>query len=46
MIVALSQKTDWRVTIATADQESIAAIHKFMRFQIEAHKTGDPTEVH
>jgi hypothetical protein len=35
-----------RVTIATADQESIAAIHKFLHFQIEEHQTGDPTEVH
>jgi hypothetical protein len=34
-----------RVVIATGDQESVAAIHKFLRFQIEEHKTGDPTEV-
>jgi hypothetical protein len=34
-----------RVVIATGDQESLAAIHKFLRFQIEEHKTGDPTEV-
>ena len=32
------------VIIATADQESLSAIHKFLRFQIEEHKTGDPTE--
>lgn len=34
-----------RVVIATEDQESLAAIHKFLRFEIEEHKTGDPTEV-
>jgi len=34
-----------RVVIATADRESLAAIHKFLRFQIEEHKTGDSTEV-
>ena len=34
-----------RVVIATADQAALAAIHKFLRFQIEEHKTGDPTEV-
>jgi len=33
-----------RVVITAADQESLAAIHKFLRFQIEEHKTGDPTE--
>ena len=33
-----------RVVIATADQESLAAVHKFLLFQIEEHKTGDPTE--
>ena len=35
-----------RVTIATADRESIAAIHRFLRFQIEEHKTGDATDVY
>lgn len=34
-----------RVVIATGDQESLAAIHKFLRFQIEEHKTGDPTTI-
>lgn len=33
------------VVIATADQEAVAAIHKFLRFQIEEHKTGDPTDL-
>jgi hypothetical protein len=30
-----------RVVIATTDKESLAAIHKFLQFQIGAHKTGD-----
>jgi len=34
-----------RVVIFTDDQDSLAAIHKFLRFQIEEHKTGDPTEL-
>jgi hypothetical protein len=34
-----------RVVIATPDKESLTAIHKFLRFQIEEHKTGDPTDV-
>jgi hypothetical protein len=34
-----------RVVIATADQEALAAIHRFLRFQIEEHKTADPTAV-
>jgi hypothetical protein len=34
-----------RVVITTLDKESLAAIHKFLRFQIEEHKTGDPTQV-
>ena len=37
--------TGGRVVIATSDKESLAAIHKFLRFQIEEHKTGDPTDV-
>jgi hypothetical protein len=38
--------TGGRVAIATADKEALAAIHKFLRFEIEEHKTGDPTQVH
>lgn len=38
--------TGGHVVIATADKESVIAIHKFLRFQIEKHKTGDPTEIH
>jgi hypothetical protein len=34
-----------RVRIATQDAEALAAIHEFLRFQIEDHQTGDPTEV-
>jgi hypothetical protein len=33
-----------RIVIITANQESVAGIHKFLRFQIKEHKTGDPTE--
>lgn len=33
-----------RVVIVAPDEESISAVHKFLRFQIEEHKTGDPTE--
>jgi hypothetical protein len=34
-----------RVRISTADQKSLAAIHEFLRFQIEDHRTGDSLEV-
>ncbi len=34
-----------RVRISTADQKSLAAIHDFLRFQIEDHRTGDSLEV-
>jgi hypothetical protein len=37
--------TGGRVVISSTDQDAIAAIHKFLRFQIEEHKTGDTTEV-
>jgi hypothetical protein len=32
------------IRIATADPEARAAVHAFLRFQIEDHQTGDPTE--
>lgn len=32
-----------RVVISTADKEALAAIHKFLVFQIQEHKTGDST---
>ena len=35
-----------RVVISTTDPDSLAAIHKFLQFQIEEHKTADPTTVH
>lgn len=34
-----------RVIISSTDKEAIAAVHKFLVFQIEEHKTGDPTDV-
>jgi hypothetical protein len=34
-----------RVRITTKDREALAAIHEFLRFQIEDHRTGDSTEV-
>jgi hypothetical protein len=32
------------VLISTADAEALAAVHAFLRFQIEDHGTGDPTD--
>jgi hypothetical protein len=34
-----------RVVIASTNKEALTAIHKFLRFQIEEHKTGDPMEI-
>jgi hypothetical protein len=34
-----------RVVISSADRESREAIHEFLRFQIQEHKTGDPMDV-
>jgi hypothetical protein len=34
-----------RVRITTKDAKALAAIHEFLRFQIEDHRTDDPTEV-
>ena len=34
-----------RVNITSANADALAAIHAFLKFQIEEHKTGDPTEV-
>jgi hypothetical protein len=31
-----------RVVISSANEEAVEAIHRFLRFQIEEHKTGDP----
>ena len=34
-----------RVTISTSDNKARAAIHRFLRFQIEEHQTSDAIEV-
>jgi hypothetical protein len=34
-----------RVVISSSDKDAVSAIHNFLRFQIEEHKTGDPIEV-
>jgi len=34
-----------RVVISSANKEALEAIHRFLRFQIEEHKTGDPMDV-
>jgi hypothetical protein len=34
-----------RVIISSTNKDAVAAIQDFLRFQIEEHKTGDPTEV-
>jgi predicted lipid-binding transport protein (Tim44 family) len=34
-----------RVRIKTANGEALSAIHNFLRFQIEEHKTGDAIEI-
>jgi hypothetical protein len=34
-----------RVRLRTGNAEALAAIHDFLRFQIEEHRTGDPLEV-
>jgi hypothetical protein len=34
-----------RVVISSADGKALAAIHRFLQFQIEEHRTGDTTAV-
>jgi hypothetical protein len=34
-----------RVNIVTSDPAALEAVHKFLRFQIQEHKTGDSTAV-
>jgi len=34
-----------RIKIASADEKTVAAIHDFLKFQIEDHQTGDPKTV-
>lgn len=33
-----------RVVIATTEKTAVDAVHKFLRFQIEEHRAGDPQE--
>jgi len=33
------------IRIETANPEALKALHEFLRFQIEDHKTGDPSTV-
>jgi hypothetical protein len=35
-----------RVVISSTDKHALNAIHSFLRFQIEEHKTGGPVDVH
>jgi hypothetical protein len=37
--------TGGRVIIHSDNQDAVAAVHKFLIFQIEEHKTGDATEI-
>jgi hypothetical protein len=32
-----------RVLMRTRDPQALEAIHQFLKFQIEEHRTGDPT---
>jgi hypothetical protein len=34
------------VAISSTDKEALNAIHRFLRFQIDEHKTGTPVQVH
>jgi hypothetical protein len=34
-----------QVRIATSNPEALTAVHEFLRFQIEDHRTGDPLTV-
>ncbi len=35
-----------RVVVSSANAKALAAIHRFLQFQIEEHQTGDATAVH
>jgi hypothetical protein len=37
--------TGGKITMATANPKALEAVHEFLRFQINEHQTGDPTEV-
>ena len=43
-VIALVERGG-RVRLRTSNPEALAAIHEFLRFQIEEHRTGDPVEV-
>jgi hypothetical protein len=34
-----------RVVISCSDKSALNAIHRFLRFQIDEHKTGDPAQI-
>ena len=34
-----------KVDITTTDPDAVAAVHRFLRFQISDHRTGDSTTV-
>jgi hypothetical protein len=34
-----------KVRITTANAEAVKAVHEFLRFQIQDHRTGDPIEI-
>jgi hypothetical protein len=38
-------KTGGKVLISTKDPEALKAIHEFLRFQIQDHRTGDPQSI-
>jgi hypothetical protein len=38
-------ETGARIHISTSNAEALEAIHKFLRFQIVDHQTGDSTQV-
>jgi hypothetical protein len=35
-----------RVVISSTEKEALVAIHRYLRFQIEEHKTGDQMDIH
>jgi hypothetical protein len=38
-------KTGGRVVISSTNKTLVVAIHQFLVFQIQEHKTGDPVQV-
>jgi hypothetical protein len=40
------QQTQCGGRVHTTNAEVLAAVHEFLRFQIEDHRTGGPKEVH